>query len=343
MPNDEELYISTRYLRGLLDYVRSKDAPLEPVLRAMQLSENELRDPDRHIPHALQDRIFAAAEAATRDVNVGLHAGETTHIMHFGIVGQLAMTCNDGRDLLDLGVRYQGLIGNGVRSSYSVLGEEVVLEFQTLRATPHSRHSIEYTLAAQMTLARLLAGPDFRPNRLELDYDASPEAEEVERVFRCPLLYPCPNIRVLFPATVLPLKLLAGDSDLRPPLEFEARRRLDALRVPMRHDDPEIARLKQYVADRLSSGTPTVEQAAEAMGTFVRTLQRRLEVHGLSYRDVVDLVRRDVAERLMGDPSLSLLDVALLLGFSHQSAFNRAFRRWFQVAPRELRARSSKG
>src|SRR5260221_11538988 len=103
-------YIMSGYLRGLLDYLRSRRASIEPVLEVMSLSEAELRDPDRRIDHALQDDIFAVAEAITGDVNVGLHAGEATHLMHFGIVGLLAMTCKTVRDLVWIHKRFPGLI-----------------------------------------------------------------------------------------------------------------------------------------------------------------------------------------------------------------------------------------
>jgi AraC-like DNA-binding protein len=47
---------------------------------------------------------------------------------------------------------------------------------------------------------------------------------------------------------------------------------------------------------------------------------------------------RIALERLIVDPDLPLLDMALLLGFAEQSAFSRAFRRWFGAPPREYRA-----
>lgn len=330
------LYLSARYLRGLVDHVRATGADALPVIEAMGLTEDELREPDRRILHALQDDAFAMAERVTGDSNVGLHAGTSMHVVHFGIVGQLAMTCHTGGELLDLQVRYQGLIGNGVRSTYVRTDREIVLEFDIARFGP-SRHSLEYTLAAQVTLARLLAGPEFVLTRFEFQYPEPPQPHEQVRVFGCPVRYGCQKTSAHFPLRVHDLVLSGGDPGARAALEIAARQRLDALQVQMQHVDRDVARAQQYVADRLSTGAPSVEQTAAAMDTSVRTLQRRLKEHGLSYRDVVEQARREVAEKLMADASLSLLDVALLVGFADQSAFNRAFRRWFQATPSELR------
>jgi len=165
----------------------------------------------------------------------------------------------------------------------------------------------------------------------------------MRRVFGCPVRYGCEKVRARFPLRVHELELSGGDPGARAALEVAARQRLEALQVQMQHADRDVARAQQYVADRLSGGAPSVEQTAAAMDTSVRTLQRRLKEHGLSYRDVVEQARREVAEKLMADPSLSLLDVALLVGFSDQSAFNRAFRRWFHTTPSELREQRLRG
>jgi AraC-like DNA-binding protein len=73
----------------------------------------------------------------------------------------------------------------------------------------------------------------------------------------------------------------------------------------------------------------------------VRTLQRRLEQEGTTYHDVLESVRRALAELYMNDDSLSFVDIAFLLGYSDLSAFSRAFKRWHGVAPTHRRARQS--
>jgi AraC-like DNA-binding protein len=333
----EDVYIVAGYLRGLVEYVRARGGSVAPLFVALGLSEEELRDPDRRIPHAIQDKVFEAAAKETGDANVGLHAGETTHLIHFGIIGQLALTCRTGSDLLGLHARYQGLIGNGVRSESESTNGELVLHFRTAREPSRMRHALEYTLSAQITLARLLAGEAFSPRRIDFVHEEPDDSSEQCRVFGCPVSYSQNEVRVYLPAHVLSLPLPGGTSAVRPALEAEARKRLDALRVAVSHEDAEIARAKQFVADSLGGGGPSIEETAHATGTSPRTLQRRLEQHGLKFRDIVDQARRDVAAQHIEDDSLSLLDVALLLGFSEQSAFSRAFRRWFGVTPRDFR------
>jgi AraC-like DNA-binding protein len=68
-----------------------------------------------------------------------------------------------------------------------------------------------------------------------------------------------------------------------------------------------------------------------------RTLQHRLKQNGVAFKDLVDEVRRTLALHYLRDERWSLLEVAFMLGFSEQSAFSRAFRRWHGLSPQAWR------
>jgi AraC-like DNA-binding protein len=95
--------------------------------------------------------------------------------------------------------------------------------------------------------------------------------------------------------------------------------------------------VRQIVTTMLPDGYPDVHVLAEAVGTSVRTLQRRLQEEGLTYARVVAQARFDAAQRMLDDPDRKVIDVALDLGYSDPSHFTRAFGRWAGVAPREFR------
>ncbi len=65
------------------------------------------------------------------------------------------------------------------------------------------------------------------------------------------------------------------------------------------------------------------------------TLQRQLQAEGLSYRDVLESTRRSLAENYLQDKKHSLAQIAYLLGFSDQSNFSRAFKRWTSMSPKQ--------
>jgi AraC-like DNA-binding protein len=100
-------------------------------------------------------------------------------------------------------------------------------------------------------------------------------------------------------------------------------------------------RVRRVVADTLSAGVPNLSAVASEMGLGPRTLQRRLSESGHSFQGIVDLARKELALRLLRETDRCLAEIAYLTGFSEQSGFNRAFKRWAGQTPRSYRLATS--
>ena len=99
-------------------------------------------------------------------------------------------------------------------------------------------------------------------------------------------------------------------------------------------------RVRIQISQSLSQGIPTVSDIARHFGMSGRTLQRRLSDRRHSFQKLVDEARRELAERLLKETSYPLAEIAFLTGFSEQSAFNRAFKRWAGQSPRSFRIKA---
>jgi AraC-like DNA-binding protein len=91
----------------------------------------------------------------------------------------------------------------------------------------------------------------------------------------------------------------------------------------------------------LPEGHADAPAMARALGVSERTLQRRLDEAGTTFSDVLESFRHEEALRLLDDRRLSLADVAARLGFSEQSSFQRAFKRWTGASPAAMRRKST--
>lgn len=99
--------------------------------------------------------------------------------------------------------------------------------------------------------------------------------------------------------------------------------------------------LERVITQRLLSGRFKLENLAEALDMPVRTLQLRLEHQGLNYRSVLDKVRLGLAQNYLKDPDLPMIKIAEFLGYSEQSPFQKAFKRWTGKTPGEYRKRAT--
>lgn len=95
--------------------------------------------------------------------------------------------------------------------------------------------------------------------------------------------------------------------------------------------------MQQLLVRLLPEGEVSVDKVARALHQSTRTLQRRLAERGMSWQQLLDRTREQLARQYLRDPGLSLAEIGLLLGYSEQSAFTRAFRRWTGQTPQAYR------
>jgi AraC-like DNA-binding protein len=104
-----------------------------------------------------------------------------------------------------------------------------------------------------------------------------------------------------------------------------------------RHDL--IATVRVLLEMLMPMGEASLVSVARSLDMHPRTLQRRLQVHGWSLSALLDQQRRTIARQLLLEQRMSLTELAFMLGYSEQSAFNHAFERWFGEAPGRWAAR----
>jgi len=93
------------------------------------------------------------------------------------------------------------------------------------------------------------------------------------------------------------------------------------------------AAVRSLLLKLIPTGKFSVNVLADQLGMHRRTLQRRLNDAGLSYAELLDDCRSRMARRYLLSSNLPMSNLAHMLGYSDQSAFNHAFRRWHGMTP----------
>jgi AraC-like DNA-binding protein len=105
----------------------------------------------------------------------------------------------------------------------------------------------------------------------------------------------------------------------------------------VKNEVPFQLRLQQAITRALHEGKPSAAHIAGKLHISSRTLHRRLAGQGFIFRDFLRKVRKELAAQYLLENHLTLTEIALLLGYSEQSAFSRAFMLWYQVTPSEYK------
>ena len=97
--------------------------------------------------------------------------------------------------------------------------------------------------------------------------------------------------------------------------------------------------VQQAIFSCLTANDCHINNIAMLCGVSVRTLQRIIAAHGMSYTGLLEQTRREKSFNLVRQDELPLDLVAHKLGYSDYSKFSRAFQRWYRETPRQARLR----
>jgi AraC-like DNA-binding protein len=155
-----------------------------------------------------------------------------------------------------------------------------------------------------------------------------------ERLFDCPILFDAEAIEIHLSSESLDVPLEMSDAEMARICEERCEMILARLGVAGGFVD--------RVRAELLSGPrrfPDLDTVARAMAVSPRTLCRRLNEEGASFRQVLDDVRKSLALDYVESSDLPLQQIAALLGYEEPANFHRAFRKWVGVTPGRYRRR----
>lgn len=326
--------VAVSYLQALLDYGQARGLAREVIAGKgnFQLDEREGR-----LSEAACAALFDHTATLLKDDHLGLHVGERIRPGHYGVLGYVAMNCATLGEALQGLQRYQRLVIDLGPVGIEQADADLVLSWRPDSERPF-RQLAECNLAGLITFARWISGSSTSPRRIDFNYPAPAILDEHRRVFGCELRFNEPCYRLWLPREWLSARLIQPDPEMRALMLRLAEKQMFSL---TQGSDDVLVKARGLIARQLSNGDPELAGVASALALSPRSLQRKLQEAGLSFTQVVDEVRRELAERYLADPKLDLTDVAFLLGFSEQSAFNRAFRRWTGQPPQQWRKASN--
>jgi AraC-like DNA-binding protein len=194
------------------------------------------------------------------------------------------------------------------------------------------RQCFEFGLVTVLNFFSWVTGQDIKPLAVELTHPAPVDPKPYRHAFRCPVRFGAPADQMFFSSDDLALPFSTSNEFLAKLHDQYVNERLDQL---------EHARIgsktRELIVNHLPNGYPLRSEIAQALCMSERTLQRRLQDEGTSFHELVDSARYNLAQRYLGQSNLTLAQATHLLGFSDQSAFFRACKRWFEMSPTQYR------
>ncbi len=326
---------------ALLKYLRHAEhlgLDIDQALAAAGIAADALNDNGKRLPGEAHERLLDHLLRVSGDPLFGLHAARYVQPGSWSVLGYIAMNCATLGEAMSRIVPYEKLVGDmGVSRIESGADEVRLIWTCRHQQADIRRHMVENVLASWLLYARWIAESAHSPREVWFEH-ALPDGvdlAEYEAVFGCPLRFDQPCNALLVPLEYLDVALRQADANLLRTLEEHAL----TLIAGLDDDEPLPRRVKTALRLLLKDGLPRKERVAEKFNMTVRTLQRHLQQADTSYQQILDELRRELAEHYLLRSDLAIQDIACYLGFTESRSFHRSFKSWTGQTPGEFRER----
>ncbi|MEE4250042.1 MAG: AraC family transcriptional regulator ligand-binding domain-containing protein [Alcanivoracaceae bacterium] len=279
------------------------------------------------VPLAAQDALWEAFCSAAQEPLIGLRLGLELQAGHLDLAGLLLMTCETYGESLDALLEYYPIVGEGGDFSLQIVRDEVCLSYH---AHYHVRMAerVETVIAALLNLSHWNSGGGFQASRVELCHRPLDEPSRYHQLLGCPVTFNSAVNSICFPQSMLSLPLIQANAAMRDQLLKLADSQLSQL-----GDNSLSRQVAALICEQPRWGK---EKVADSMGMSGRHLIRLLADERMSFKQIRDRELLRLAQRALQE-EIRISDVALQLGFSDESAFAKAFRRWTGMSPGQYR------
>lgn len=301
----------------------------EPIFSQEGVDYDMILKPGTRVSFRTIDNLWTKATDLIEDPCFGLRAAEFWHPSNFDALGYACLASATLREAATRLSRYVRMVSGTTAVWFENTTKGLTL---TVSDTLENPARMDASMTYIMSGCRLNYGEKLSPVAVSFIHSEPPCAEKYLSFFRAPVHFSANSNSITFATVDVDKRLPSGNpylAQLNDHVMIKYLARLD-------HEDI-IHRVKAAIIDHLPSGNVTRVKVSDSLAISVRSLQRKLQQTGTTFHDVLDSTREDLARQYVTDLSVNLTETAFLLGFSEQSAFSRAFKRWTGHSPKEIR------
>tara|TARA_B100000446_G_scaffold180218_1_gene196094 strand:- start:3512 stop:4507 length:996 start_codon:yes stop_codon:yes gene_type:complete len=323
--------INITSLYGYLDLLQDYSVDALALLDECGIDYQQLLSQQGSIQSAQLYKLLHTTAEKTGDPFIGLKLSEKQSHNILGLVGILMEKSPNVRAAILNGIQYFKLHGQGIHLELEEHGDRALYKFQIIDRFEQVQTTVDMAIRNSCNIVRILTG---RYDAIDAVYlkRSNPEASnQFRKLMGVPVTFNHELNALIYNRKLLDIPL-PGYSDL---LYAELLGRVERLYKEIPQTITE--QVKASVHDSLPSGQCSIDTTAKKLGLSRQQLQLRLKNEGNNYKDITEQVRKTIAKERLLNSDISITNLSVLLGYSDQTAFGRAFQRWYGMRPRSWR------
>ncbi|HEY5855464.1 MAG TPA: AraC family transcriptional regulator [Aldersonia sp.] len=301
------------------------------LLHANGVDPSVAGDEDRFIPYTTLAMVVGAAARELDCPDFGLRLSRRQSVDMLGPIAVIARHADTVAEAIDGIAKYIHTYSPAI--TVGLRRQSAHSEFTFTIMLPRLAHRdlmVELSLGVELGFMRFLIDQDFAPLRVKMQHPRLADPQDYADLFGCPVDFECERNSLVLPNWALSRPIHGRHA--------AARALAEKYLAPMRPDLAVADHVGELVRRLLPLNQATLVGVAREMAIHPRVLQRRLAEAGTTFEKILDDVRRTTALTLSTE-GLQVAQIASALGYSEQSSYTRACRRWFGQSPRQLAGR----
>jgi AraC-like DNA-binding protein len=299
------------------------------IFKSLNIDIREFKNPYNTLSFDDLGRLLEYCAVHCQCQNFGLLVGQRIALESMDILGVLVRNAPTVGAAMQIGEKHMQLNDRGaVASLIAFDASQVALTFTLLNgAAVASHHIIDAATVLHFKLLKVLCGPQWQPNLIRFAHKRPENHEPFRAYFGLTIEFDAEISCIVFDGAWLSKPVAGANAEL---FAF-------AIKTVEKNSDSYLCsfsdRIRRTLHPAILSGSVSTEHIALMFGINERTLRRRLKEEGVSLRELENEVRCELSCQLLRDTSLSVLNIANILGYSDGQVFARAFRLWMKMSP----------
>lgn len=317
------------------EHAKKSGPSAKRLVQAARLTVQQVTDDRVRLPVKNQIEFLNLVADALQNEFLGIRLAQNVDLREFGLLYYVMASSPTLSDALRRVARYSGLTNEGVRLIYRQdRNASVTFQYSGVSRSRDS-HQIEFFVTTLVRVCRHLLSSRLMPEAIRFMHRRTGLPLDLKAFFGCPVTFGSGIDEVVYPASVAGSAIVSADPFLNSLLERYCEEAI-ARRRPRSGDwRPKV---ENAMAQLLPHGQARMSETCRLLGVSARTLSRRLASEGVTFAEVLDVLRYDLAKRYLLEPDLPISQIAWLLGYRQASSFNHAFQRWTGSSPSDARA-----